>query len=241
MLNNIKIENILFLDIETVPALKDYTELTEPMKSLWNRKAKQIRSNPEELPEVTYQRAGIYAEFGRIICISFGQFSKKNSVLKFRLKSIYGHNEAEIITEFNELLKKHYPPETHYLCAHNGKEFDFPYIARRSLINGIQIPKTLDVAGIKPWDIKHLDTLDLWKFGDYKHYTSLQLLSAIFDIPTPKDDIDGSQVAGVYYNENNLERIAKYCEKDVLTVARLLQKYRCEPMIADEFVKFSIE
>jgi len=237
MLEKIDIENVLFLDIETVPALAEYNMLDARMQKLWNKKAEKLvsYSNPSDepsTPEQLYPRAGIYAEFGKIICISVGAFLKG----EFRIKSFSGHDEKMLLIEFAELLNKRYNRSDHVLCAHNGKEFDFPYMARRMLINAIPIPLILDLSGKKPWEVNHLDTMELWKFGDYKNYTSLDLLAAVFDIPTPKDDIDGSQVAEVYYNENNLQRIVHYCTKDVLTVAQIFRRYRGEPLIEESKV-----
>ncbi len=230
MLYDLKAEDVLFLDIETVPAYPDFEQLPERFKRLWEKKAEQLRrSDPEQTPDRLYPRAGIYAEFGKIVCISCGYENGK----EFRIKSFYGEDEKILLGEFAGLLSKHYDTQRHLLCAHNGKEFDFPYLARRLLVNGITIPGILNLAGKKPWEIRHLDTMELWKFGDYKHYTSLELLAAIFDIPTPKDDIDGSQVGHVFWVEKDLERIAGYCQKDVLTVAQLLRRYRGEPLIND--------
>jgi DNA polymerase elongation subunit (family B) len=228
------VENILFLDIETVPALPEYDQLSERMKILWNKKSERLapysnKTENEVSPEVLYKRAGIYAEFGKIICISVGAFSKA----EFRLKSFSGDDEKKLLTEFAELLRKRYNKPEHLLCAHNGKEFDFPYIARRMVVLGIPVPTILDLAGKKPWEVNHLDTMELWKFGDFKNYTSLELLAAILDIPTPKEDIDGSQVAEVYYKLNDLNRIVHYCTKDVLTVAQIFRRYRGEPLIAE--------
>jgi uncharacterized protein YprB with RNaseH-like and TPR domain len=230
MQNEIKIENILFLDIETVPQQPEYNQLTEKAKEFWDKKASSL-TKESQTPEELYGKAGIYAEFGRIICISVGIVIHREVGLGFRVKSFYGHDEKELLTNFATMLTRFTAKSQTYLCAHNGKEFDFPYISRRMLINGVNLPKCLQTAGMKPWEVSFLDTLELWKFGDYKHYTSLNLLAYIFDIPTPKDDIDGSQVADVYYNEQNLERIVTYCEKDVLTVAQLLLRYRNLPII----------
>lgn len=237
MLEKIDVENVLFLDIETVPAFAEYSQLSERMQKLWNRKAERLSPNikfPEEAssPEELYARAGIYAEFGKIICISVGAFLKG----EFRIKSFAGHDENVLLTEFADLLNKRYNRPEHLLCAHNGKEFDFPYMARRMIVLGIPIPKILDLSGKKPWEVGHLDTMELWKFGDYKNYTSLDLLAAIFNIPTPKDDIDGSQVANVYYNEKDLPRIVHYCTKDVLTVAQIFRRYRGEDLIDESKV-----
>ncbi|MDD2277871.1 MAG: 3'-5' exonuclease [Bacteroidales bacterium] len=230
MIDNYKNEDILFLDIETVPQFESYNQLPDAFKELWAKKAKKI-SAEEESPEEVYQRAGIYAEFGKIICISVGLIVNKDDKIVFRVKSFADQDEAELLKGFVDMLNKFSAKPNATLCAHNGKEFDFPYIARRCLINGIRLPKILDIAGKKPWEVMFLDTMELWKFGDYKHYTSLNLLTHIFNIPTPKDDIDGSQVAEVFYKEKDLERIVRYCEKDVLAVAQLLLRYKNEPTI----------
>jgi len=186
-------ENILFIDIETVPQAQNYAALDDRWKKLWNHKASRLAKN-DETPEELYPRAGIYAEFGKVICISVGLLAESEGSREFRVKSFYGDNEKTILTDFCDLLEKNYFSKTHFLCAHNGKEFDFPYLCRRILANDIRMPDILDLAGKKPWDVKHLVTLQLWKFGDYKSYTSLDLLAAIFNIASPKDDIDGSMI-----------------------------------------------
>lgn len=238
MLENVLFENVLFLDIETVPNVHAYNELDERMRKLWDRKAERLAQsvNGDEdlkLPEKLYSRAGIYSEFGKIICISVGAFARG----EFRIKSFSGHDERLVLAEFAALLNSRYNKPEHLLCAHNGKEFDFPYIARRMLILGLKIPSILDLAGKKPWEVSLLDTMELWKFGDYKNFTSLELLATIFGIPTPKDDIDGSQVAEVYYEEKNLPRIVNYCTKDVLTVAQIFRRFRGESLLTDVQVK----
>lgn len=236
MLDNIKAEDVLFLDIETVPAVPSYDMLGPAMQILWDKKSKQFKT-PEQTSEDVYERAGIYSEFGRIICISVGLIREKNPY-SFRLKSFYGDDEKILLEEFSVLLEKYSKNGKEVvLCAHNGKEFDFPYIARRMIINGIIIPEILDNAGKKPWETKFLDTMDLWKFGDYKNYVSLDLLTTILGIPTPKDDIDGSMVAGIYYNEKDLIRIVKYCEKDVLAIAQVLLRYKNLPGISNERIE----
>ena len=203
------------------------------MQKLWDKKAAIIgRNEPDLSPEELYSRAGIYAEFGKIVCISCG-FVSGNA---FRAKSYFGDDESILLQDFASLLNRSYTGQRYLLCGHNSKEFDIPYIARRMLVKGLKLPEILNVAGKKPWEVRHLDTMDLWKFGDYKHYTSLELLAAIFDIPTPKDDIDGSQVGEVYWKEKDLERIAIYCEKDVFTTAQLLRRYLGMPLIKPEFV-----
>ncbi len=232
MLDNLNLENVLFLDIETVPQVYSYNDVSENVKKLWDTK---FRFNPDVTPEEQYKKAGIYAEFAKIICISVGMFKAGN----FRLKSFYGDDEKKLLVDFAGLLNSHFNKQDSRLCGHNGKEFDFPFIARRMLIHDIKLPAILDVAGKKPWEVNFIDTMELWKFGDYKNFTSLNLLAHVFNIPTPKDDIDGSDVARVYYEEKNLERIVTYCQKDVLTVAQLLLRFKSMPILAPENVSFA--
>lgn len=228
-----KLKDILFIDIETAGVVSEYGQMDERMQALWDKKALQIAKQDTDTPQSLYSRAAIYAEFGKVICVSVAYF--KND--KLRITSFYDEDEKVLLTRFAALLTEYFNKSQHRLCAHNGKEFDFPYLCRRMLVNGIHIPYILQVQGKKPWETSFLDTLELWKFGDYKHYTSLELLAAIFHIPTPKDDIDGSQVHEVYWGTHDIERIKTYCEKDVLTVAQLMRCYIGEPLLtADEVV-----
>ena len=232
----IDFSKILFLDIETVSHEKSFDQLSEQMQSLWVKKAELIRKGDEEAsPESLYDRAAIYAEFGKIVCISVGFFNGN----RFRLKSFCSHDEKALLKEFATMLERYYNTFDAQLCAHNGKEFDFPYIARRMLINCIEIPRILQVAGKKPWETQFIDTMELWKFGDYKTYTSLELLCAVLDIPTPKDDINGSEVGHVYWEENDLRRIQTYCQKDVLAVAQLMRRYNYLPLITEDQVDYT--
>ncbi|MFA5418788.1 MAG: 3'-5' exonuclease [Bacteroidales bacterium] len=235
MLNQLAADRILFLDIETVPATPDFNALSEKMKSLWEKKSRRLQAEEEQTADALYDRAGIFAEFGKIVCISCGFSSGK----EFRVKSFYGDDEKILLEEFAEMLKRYFDNRDSLLCAHNGKEFDFPYIARRMLVKGVELPAILDLAGKKPWEVNHLDTMELWKFGDYKHYTSLELLAAIFDIPTPKDDIDGSMVGKVYWVDKDLDRIVTYCQKDVITIAQLFRRYQGLTLIREEDVVFT--
>ncbi|HPR33295.1 MAG TPA: ribonuclease H-like domain-containing protein [Prolixibacteraceae bacterium] len=232
MLNSINIESILFLDIETAPMAPVFDDLSEKFRQLWDKKSLHFREKEQSAADV-YERAGIYAEFGKIICISVGTVYQKKGELRFRVKSYAGDDERKLLYDFVNMLDNYTKNGNIKLCAHNGLEFDYPYIARRCLINRISVPKILDVAGAKPWEIKDnlLDTLQLWKFGDYKHFTSLDLLCAVFDIPTPKDDIDGSRVAGVYWNDRDLDRIITYCEKDVFALCQLFLCYQGKALL----------
>ncbi len=238
MLETIQPENLVFLDIETVPQTAGFDDLEEKAQKLWEKKSSFFRTD-EQTPADVYQRAGIYAEFGKIICISVGLVHTDQGVKKIRLKSFAGKDENQILVDFALLLKALQAKKSYSLCAHNGKEFDFPYIARRMLINGLDLPVILDTAGKKPWEVLHVDTMELWKFGDYKNYTSLELLAHVFGIPSPKNDIDGSMVAAVYYEEDDLPRIATYCEKDVITIIQLLLKFKGLALIPEENISIA--
>ena len=229
MLDRINVEHILFLDIETVPQSEHFNELDDEKKELWNHKSKYQRKE-EFTAEEFYERAGIWAEFGKIICISVGYFNFKGDIRTFRTTSFHGE-EPKLLKEFKNLIITHFSSSKHLMCGHNAKEFDFPYIARRMIIHGIELPYKLNLFGKKPWEIPHLDTMELWKFGDYKHFTSLKLLANILGIPSPKDDIDGSQVRQVYYEEKNLDRIITYCEKDVITTAQVFLRLRNDELL----------
>ncbi len=238
MLGEIDIYNILFLDIETVPQHPSFEDEPEKIKALWDKKSSYFRTE-DQLAADVYSRAGIYAEFGKIICISAGIIFKEKHEIKIKLKSYYGDDEKAILNDFADMLEIYSSEKEVFLCAHNGKEFDYPFLARRMLIHGIKLPDLLDHAGKKPWEVKHLDTMELWKFGDYKHYTSLELLAAIFDIPSPKDDIDGSQVAKVYWQDKNIDRIVVYCQNDVLAVAQLVLRYKGMNLLSKEQVEIA--
>lgn len=231
MLKTLDLNQIMVIDIETVPQYANFNDVPQHLQDLWEQKTHYQRS-AEQSPEDFYEKAGIMAEFGKIVCISLGIFFQQDKFQHLRIKSFYGNNEADILKDFNSLLEKQ--PASLMFCAHNGKEFDFPYLCRRFLINGMKIPKQLELSGKKPWEVNHIDTMELWKFGDYKHYTSLNLLAAILDVPTPKDDIDGSMVRQVYYEEQNLPRIVTYCQKDVITTAQVLLKLKGDKIIPPE-------
>lgn len=235
MLYKINLENILFLDIETVPESSSFEKLSEEKRLLWEHKSKYQRKE-EFTAEEFYSRAGIWAEFGKIVCISVGYFVEKGTDKSFRVTSFYG-DEVTLLKDFKTLLQNHFNQARHLLCGHNGKEFDFPYIARRMLINGIKLPYKLDLFGKKPWEIPHLDTMELWKFGDYKHFTSLKLMANVLGIPSPKDDMDGSMVREVYYEENDLDRIVVYCELDVVTTAQVFLRLRGDDLLTNEEIK----
>ncbi|MBU3026595.1 3'-5' exonuclease [Zobellia galactanivorans] len=235
MLYKINLEHILFLDIETVPEEPNFEALNNEKKELWEQKSRYQRKD-EFTPEEFYERAGIWAEFGKIVCISVGYFRFVGENKTFRTTSFHG-DEATLLKEFKNLLDGHFNSPRHLLCGHNAKEFDFPYIARRMIIHGIQLPYKLNLFGKKPWEIPHLDTMELWKFGDYKNFTSLKLLANILGIPSPKQDIDGSMVRHVYYEENDIDRIVTYCELDVVTTAQVFLRLRGDDLIDEAYIK----
>ncbi len=227
MIQNIPIEKVLFLDIETVPNASAWEDLPDSEKKLWDKKTFHQRKNELTAEDFYQERAGVMAEFGKIICISIGKIEKNGKLL---IKSFYGDDEKVLLEEFGEIFNRPKLRDS-ILCAHNGKEFDFPWIARRFLINGMQPPVPFQMYGKKPWEIPHIDTMELWKFGDYKSYISLELLAHVFQIPTPKDDIDGSKVSSIYYIDKDLFRIVQYCEKDVLTLANIFRRMRQEELL----------
>ena len=218
------LKHILFLDIETVSAADSYDKVSERLKVQWSRKANYLKRSQDISDEELYlDRAAIYAEFGKIITIGLGYFHTTDEGVEFRTKALYGHDEVSVLNDFKEILKRTDNGNLK-LCAHNGREFDFPYISRRMLINGISLPSVLDLKGKKPWEVNHLDTMDLWKFGDWKHYSSLELLASIFNIESSKSDIDGSMVNDAYYKEDKLMDIVEYCIQDVVVTAKLYLK-----------------
>lgn len=235
MIAKLNLENILFLDIETVPERQHFNDLDRVKQDLWDAKSKYQRDD-QTTAEAFYSHAGIWAEFGKIICISVGYFTFQGDSRMFRVTSFYG-DEVRLLKDFKNLLLSHFSEAKHLLCAHNGKEFDFPYIARRMIIHNIALPYKLNLFGKKPWEVPHLDTLELWKFGDFKTYTSLKLLTHVLGIPSPKDDIDGSEVYRVYYEENDIDRIITYCEKDTVAVAQILLRLRGDALLDESEIK----
>jgi len=228
---------ILFLDIETVPQHYRWDELDERSAKLFSDKTRfEQERNSKSAEEIYGEKGGILAEFGKIICIGVGSLRNEGDRHGLRATSFHGDDERDVLQRFVDLLDKHYNSDEHWLCGHNGKEFDFPYIARRCVVHGIRLPKLLNIAGLKPWEVGHLDTMNLWSFGDRKAYTSLALLTHILGIPTPKDDISGADVARVYYEDKDLERIATYCKKDVVATAQLYLRLTGKGLVPDEHI-----
>lgn len=220
-----QLKDILFIDVETVAQQSDFEKVDERLQKQWEQKSSYFKNEKERTPAELYvDRAGIYAEFGKIVCISFGGFYEEEGEIKFRASSVCGDDEKDLLVDFVNIIQKHRAKDKLLLCAHNGKEFDFPYICRRLIVNGITLPNILQLAGKKPWNIPHLDTLEMWKFGDYKNFTSLELLATLFDIPSSKSEIDGSMVNDTYYIDKDLPKITRYCVADVVVLAQLYLK-----------------
>ncbi|SFC23104.1 hypothetical protein SAMN05421747_106180 [Parapedobacter composti] len=236
MLELIDLQQVMVLDIETVSQQASYGELPGLFQELWAHKVRKTLQEGETAADV-YPTAGLHAEFGKIVCLSVGVFHQRQGRMGFRLKSFAQTDERELLADFAQLLQKQ--PPTLTLCGHNGKCFDFPYICKRMLINGLPIPLQLDITGKKPWEVNLIDTMELWRFGDFRNNVSLNLMAAVLGIPTPKDDISGEDVHRVYYEEHNLDRIRVYCEKDVITTAQILRRLRNEPLIDPADVSFA--
>ncbi|QMU27835.1 ribonuclease H-like domain-containing protein [Adhaeribacter radiodurans] len=239
MFAQLKLEDLLFIDIETVPGQPSYADLDERFQELWAIKSRQL-AKIEPDPADIYERAGLHAEFGKIVCISIGILRETtDGQFTMRLKSFCNANEKELLEDLCDLLNTKFTGKSHCLCGHNIREFDIPYLCRRMLVNDICLPKLVDCTGLKPWEISHLDTLHLWRFGDSRSFVSLDLLAALFNIPSPKSDMSGSEVGRVFYEEKDLNRISRYCEQDVVTVAQLLLRFKSLPMLRPEDIQFT--
>ncbi len=225
-----QLKNILFIDIETVSLMPDFAMLSPGLQAEWERKSRYVKNNAGENAEPSIlftERAAIFSEFAKVVCIGFGSLQHAEKGWNLRLKTLAGDDEKVLLNEFCELItrfSKHYSDIR--FCGHNIKEFDIPFLCRRMVINGMALPSCMQLSGKKPWEINHIDTLELWRFGDYKHYTSLSLLAEVLGIPSPKDDMDGSMVGKVYWQDKDLARISHYCLQDVLTSARVYLKLK---------------
>jgi hypothetical protein len=233
MLDQLHLENLICIDIETVPAWPDFATMPEELKELYLKKSIRLKQEGETEEEQYFNHAGIYAEFGKVICIVLGIFRKEKDGYAFRIKTIAGDDERNVLVEFSDLLGKHYTKADRFqFCGHNIREFDIPYLSRRYLVNRLPLPALLDISGKKPWEVNMTDTLQLWRFGDVKHYTSLKLLALILGIDSPKDDMEGKDVGRVYWKENDLPRIIQYCRRDVVTVAQLMLRFKGLPLLS---------
>jgi len=224
-------KDYLFIDIETVPACAQYDQLSEKMQAFWTKKSSKHFDLPAD--ESFEKHAGIYAEFGKVVCIGLGYLDQQTN--SFRIKTLADHDEQKILTQLADVFDK---SKRKILVGHNIKEFDVPFLCRRMLIHQVALPNILQLAGKKPWEVAHIDTLELWKFGDWKNFTSLDLLATLFGVPSSKEIISGAQVGQVYYQSHDLELIARYCASDVLTTARVFTKMQGLPPIEDDQVVY---
>jgi predicted PolB exonuclease-like 3'-5' exonuclease len=238
-----QLKRTLVVDIETASMVVSFDKLDSRNQSFWRKKSKRLLKghkldhDHETLSQFYEDKGAIFAEFAKVICISVGIFDINENIDSLRIKSFYGDNEFEILNSFRDLLQGHFYDKYHHTIAgHNLKEFDIPFICRRMVINGIKLPNLLRIHGARPWQVPHLmDTLELWKFGDYKNYTSLDLLCTVLGMPSPKDNLDGSQVSKAYW-EGNIEEIKDYCEKDITATARVILKLLGETELSDDQV-----
>ncbi len=246
-LDKFLLKRCLFLDIETVSEFPDFDSMSPEKQTLWKAKASQLhRLHSQENTLIDYallyrEKAGIFAEFAKVVCISMGFLSFVDDIpTKIRIKSVAGEDEKMVLEDFAKILVNHYnDPESSRLCGHNIKEFDIPFLCRRMVINQILLPNILDIGGKKPWQTAHLmDTMDMWRFGDYKNYTSLTLLAGTLGIATPKDDIDGSMVGPVFWDEGDIDRIVVYCQKDVITVIQIMMRYAGLPLFLEHDIDY---
>ena len=233
-MQNIRLENLLLIDIETVSEHPTFSVLNDDWKQLWEEKVQRQLPENVTAEEFYPQRAAVMAEFSKVVCISVGYFKREAKASLLRVKSFYGDDEKILLQDFIAALQKMETNNNKWsFTGHNIKEFDIPFICRRLLINGLSIPPFLDFQNMKPWETNMIDTFQYWRFGDYKHYTSLKLLAAALNVPSPKDDIDGSMVGDVYWKEKNLERIVIYCQKDVVTTANIVLRFKNLPLLAE--------
>ena len=237
-MQNIRLEHMLLIDIETVSEHPTFNELNDDWKQLWEEKVQRQLPEHVTAEEFYPQRAAVMAEFSKVVCISVGYFKREGKAIHLRVKSFYGDDEKILLQDFIAALQKMETNNNKWsFTGHNIKEFDIPFICRRLLINGLSIPPFLDFQNMKPWETNMIDTFQYWRFGDYKHYTSLKLLAAALNVPSPKDDIDGSMVGDVYWKEKNLERIVIYCQKDVVTTANIVLRFKNLELLREEDVE----
>jgi predicted PolB exonuclease-like 3'-5' exonuclease len=237
MLEHLKMDDILFLNLSTAPLAPSYAELSPLIRQLWHEKFRYLRE--PDTPEKQYEKAGLYAEFGKIICLSLGFVKTQGNERQMRIKSFYGHQEKELLTAFLDLLNTRFNKKTQLLAAHNGKEFDFPFLCRRLLINQIPLPVMLDLSGKKPWEVPHIDTMDFWRFGETRHYASLELLAQLFQIPMTQARMDGKEIAQQYWKYSNWTDIVATCQADVVLTAQLLLRFRGESIIPQEQISIA--
>jgi uncharacterized protein YprB with RNaseH-like and TPR domain len=234
MLGHINPENLICIDIETVPAHPDFGSLPDELKELYLKKSERLKHENENEEEQYFNHAGIYAEFGKIICITLGLFKKEKGEYHIRIKSLCSDDEKKVLQDFAAILMKHPRRNRLQFCGHNIREFDIPFLCRRFLIHHLDLAEPMDISGRKPWDVNMVDTMQLWRFGDIKHFTSIKLLALILGIESPKNDIDGKDVGRVYWKEKNLQRIVEYCQRDVITVAQLVMRFKGLPLLQKE-------
>lgn len=236
MLDYLAPEELLFLDIETVPEYDAFSRLPEALQPLFLKKTERLRLADDTDEAHYFNTAGIYAEFGKVICITMGALQRDGNSYLLNLKTLADHQERPLLEAFLQVAASEKNSKKKF-CGHNIREFDIPYLCRRMLIQGMNLPALLDLSGKKPWEVPLIDTLQLWSFGDKKHYTSLKLLALLLGIDSPKEDIEGKDVGRIYWQEKDLPRIAAYCERDVITVAQVILRFKGLPPLPPEQIR----
>lgn len=228
MIKKEDLNNLLYFDVETAGKYESYEDLAlqnPRLAKLWEKRAKYFRANTlgmEEMgdSEIYSQKSGLEPEFGRVVCVSFGVWDGENH----RLTSFYGDNEQEILEKTAKIFSNAVSKGMK-ICGHNIKMFDVPFLGKKMIFSGIDVPQNLLLWDKKPWEVPILDTAEFFSFGSWSHkFLGLDLLACSLGIESPKEDIDGSQVHNTFWGEKNYERIMEYCEKDVLTVMDVLKK-----------------
>lgn len=245
-----------FVDTETIPGYKDFNDMPEELARMYERKfGHELANNdPDKFDnfEDHYRaRAALYPEFGKIVCLVIGVIfvDDKDKQEKLKLKTLCGRHEDKLLAEAAPIIDKF-----DSLVGHNSKEFDFPYLCKRFYVHGIQLPQILNIAGKKPWEVSLIDTMELWRFGSFKGSTSLELFAHCLGLPSPKQDMTGADVAKVYYEMFDhmkdgelpfeaesaaIQKIGKYCQGDVVTLANCYRKLKYQSVIASENVIYS--
>lgn len=222
-LQGIHPRNFLFMDIETARIQDKLTTNTELFKSWEYKRRKEGETLVKDLKKSFEHKAALYAEFGKVVCISIGKIVDEKLVVQ----SYYGDDEKEVLEKIKKVLTAFYKkfPDL-MLCGHSIIGFDIPFLMRRMIINGIQVPSFLDLTTSKPWTLSDdiVDIAQIWKTTGF-YGASLVNMSHAMGLPSPKEDIDGSMVSDTYYREKDgLKRIVKYCEQDVFATVNIVQK-----------------
>lgn len=231
---NIPITKILFLDIETVGISEDYDTCESDNPEIAQQFSKYFDWFQKRFPEdanvdidaknfMFRRRTALVPEFAKIVCVSVSFVTDKGDI---KSQTFSGDDEKKVLLDSQTLLER-CGKLGFYLCGHNLKNFDIPMLAKRMVINGLLPPSILPSYDTKPWEIKAIDTKEIWQFGSYTSIGSLDLMCTCLDIPSPKDgEITGEKVHDAYWNDGKLKEIAEYCERDVKVLVDVIKKLK---------------